>query len=506
MTRALSTTIVSAGSVDLTDVDRLGAIPDSVLRGLGLRLRAIGLTPRFLAQLGRVGDRLDDALRAPMRIWNARRAREPAAAVARLFMLHDAVTADEARAALGELAPMTDGGLVEETDRGFVSQFQLALAEDAFCFGDSPGSRGDPVLPICGATLDLVRAALPGRQVNSVLDVGCGAGAVALLLARTARRVVATDVSPRALAFARVNAVLNGVTNVEFRRGDLFEPVKGERYERVAAQPPFIALRDGVAASTFIHGGKRGDELALRLLTGAQSHVAPGGRAIVLADWPLVDGDEIHERVRRACGDASAHVLVLQSPAKNIEDYCTIHAAVEHRELGDDFSRAAIAQREHFYEQGIRGVAFALVVVEPAGTAEGWTSHLAVRHTSDVPISAEAVDRLMAARNLANSRGDELGGARLRLPDGARLVQQPMPNSPDPAIVLHPPAGRPEWPAVFDASSAAILARLAEAPTVFGAARAIARETGAPLEATSFRVAGVARDALLKGALDIAWP
>ena len=490
--------------MELPDVDRLLTLPQAVLRGLGLRLRAIGLAPPFLAQLARVGDRLDDALRAPMRIWNTRRMREPAAAAARLFMLHDAVTAEEARTALGEFAPLRDGGLVEETAAGVVSRFHLALAADVYCFGDPPGSRGDGVPPVCGATLDLVRAAMPGRRVDSALDVGCGAGAVALLLARAARRVVATDVSPRAIAFARLNAAVNGVTNIELRRGDLFEPVRGERYDRIAAQPPFVARPDDARLSTFVHGGTRGDELPLRLLGGASSHITSGGRALVIADWPLVEGDEVHARVRSAIGDAPVNLIVMQSPSKNIDDYCALHAAVEHRELGEGFALDAISQREHFEKLQVRGLAFALVVVDSASHGEAQTSHLAVRHPSDAPISAETIDRIVAARQLAHRGGDALAAARLRLPKGACMVKQQLPNGAPPAVIVQLPAGRPEWPAVFDGPSATIVARIAEAPTVLDVARAMARETGAPIGSTYLQVEDVARDALLRGALDIA--
>src|SRR5215213_3279938 len=41
------------------------------------------------------------------------------------------------------------------------------------------------------------------RRVRRALDLGTGCGVLALLLARTAERVVATDINPRALQFGR---------------------------------------------------------------------------------------------------------------------------------------------------------------------------------------------------------------------------------------------------------------------------------------------------------------
>jgi SAM-dependent methyltransferase len=428
--------------------------------------------------------------------------REPAATAARLFMLHDAVSADEVRTALGDLAPLSEGGLIEESGDGIVSWVHLALAADIYCFGDRTGSGDDAVLPLCGATLDLARAAMPTHRVESVLDVGCGAGVLGLILARAADRVVATDVNARALAFARFNAALNGVRNIDVREGDLLEPVRGDRYALLVAQPPFIARREGAPRSTFVHGGTRGDEMALRLSAEAPSILVAGGRALVLADWPLLPGDGLDVRVRSTLGDAKVDVLVLQSPTKNLDEYCVMHAAVENPNLGEGFARAAIAQRDHLDRLAIQGVALALVVLESAHRA-AWTSLAAIRHWSDATITAQVIDRLIAARRLAHAGREAIEAARLRLPEGAVPIDQPMPNGAPPAVVIQLPSGRPEWPVVLDARSAAILSRIAEAPTVLDAARGAARDEGVALEALLARIESVARDALLRGALDI---
>ena len=478
--------------VELPDVGRLTSMPAPALAGLAERFRAIGLGPS-LRRLVRVGDRLDDALRAPLRVWTARRLRDPAAFAARLFILHDPVTEQEATAALGDLRPLRDGGLVEDVAAGLTSRLHLAVAGDLYLLGDLPGLGGDAVMPICGATMELVRATLPAAAVGSVLDLGCGGAPVGLLLARAARRVVATDVNPRALAFARVNAALNGVTNVELRLGDLYETVRGERFDRIAAHPPFVARPAGARASTFVHGGARGDELPLRVLAGAAEHLTPGGRAVVLGDWPVVDGDPLDARVRAAVGPGAADVLVLESPPKNLDEYCALHTAVEHRELGEAFAQAAIAHRDHLETLRLRGLALACVVVAPGN---GWTSHLPVRHVSDVPITAESVDRMLAARRLAFSGDEAIATAKLRLPEGARLVEQPMPGGAPPSAIVQLPTGRPEWPVVLDAASAAWLARIASAGSVRDAAR------GTPAEEPA--AVGAARDALLRGALDVA--
>jgi methylase of polypeptide subunit release factors len=473
------------GIAPLPDVERVLSLPAAEVAAFGARLRSVGFGPAIAARLARVGERLDDALRAPMRIWHARRMLEPAAVAARMFVLHDPVAPDEARAAIGDLGPLVDAGVVDEQPEGVVSRLHAAIAGDVLCFGDRPGLGGGAVPPICGGTMQLVRAVTPKEALGQALDLGCGAGAVALFLARASRRVVATDIDRRALAWTRFNAALNGVANVELREGDLYEAVRGERFDRVAVHPPFLARPDGVAGSTFAHGGSRGDELPLRVLAGVGHHLSPAGRAVVLGDWPVVEGDPLDLRVRQAVGVGSLDLLVLQAPSKNLDEYCVQHAAVEHRELGDSFARAAIAHRDHLEHLGLRGLAFACVVVSPGS---GWTSLVSVRHPHDAPIGSEAIDRILSARNLALGPSEALAAARLHFPPGSRLVEQAFPDGGPPAVVVQLPAGRPEWPPVLDGVLAARLARVVEAPRVSDAI------TDSALEA--------AREGLLRGALE----
>ncbi|HEY3819459.1 MAG TPA: methyltransferase [Polyangiaceae bacterium] len=472
-------------TVELPDAGRLLSLGPEALRALGLRLQGIGLGPAFASRLARVGERQDDALRAPMRVWHARRMNEPAAVAVRVFVLHDPVAPGEAQEALGDLAPLREAGFVEERDGGIVSRVHLALAGGVLCFGDLPGLGGEAVMPVCGATLELVRAVLPGAPVERALDLGCGAAPVALLLARSVRHVVATDVNPRAALYARLNAAVNGVENLDVRVGDLYETVGGERFDRVAAHPPFVARPATAPASTFIHGGTRGDELPLRVLARARDHLTPGGRAVVLGDWPVVDGDALEARVRAAVGSGGVDVLVLQSPSKNLDEYCVLLAAVEHGELGSAFARAAIAHREHLEQLGMRGLALACVVLTPGS---GWTSMVPVRHVHDAPLTGDAIDRLISARRLAFGPPEALAKARLRVPTGARLVEQPMPGGAPLSVVVQLPAGRPEWPAVLDGALATRVARIA------GAAR---------VEEAGDEAMAAAREALLRGALDV---
>ncbi len=82
----------------------------------------------------------------------------------------------------------------------------------------------------------VIADAAPGRRV---LDMGCGAGANAILAARQGATVLGVDVSPAAVEASRANAARNGVADrTEFAVSDLFGAVEGE-FDLVVIDPPF---------------------------------------------------------------------------------------------------------------------------------------------------------------------------------------------------------------------------------------------------------------------------
>ncbi len=131
-----------------------------------------------------------------------------------------------------------------------------------------------------------------GRAPRIIVDVGTGSGclAVALALEFPEARVIATDISAAALDVARRNADNNGVAGrIDFRRGDLLEPVT-EDADLIVSNPPYVASGDapGLVPEVREHephvalfAGTDGLSLYARLFPSAAKRLSSGGRLIV---------------------------------------------------------------------------------------------------------------------------------------------------------------------------------------------------------------------------------
>jgi release factor glutamine methyltransferase len=126
------------------------------------------------------------------------------------------------------------------------------------------------------------------------VDVGTGSGCLAIASAHQQPRAhfVAIDISERALAVAKTNALTLGVADrIDFRLGDRLAPLgSDDPFDAIIANPPYIAtdqialLEPGVRdyePRLALDGGAGGLEMASRLIAEAPAYLRPGGHLIL---------------------------------------------------------------------------------------------------------------------------------------------------------------------------------------------------------------------------------
>ena len=169
--------------------------------------------------------------------------------------------------------------------------------------------RPDHVLGISASTMALVGATIR-RPIAAAFDLGTGCGVQALHASTHSLRVVASDLNPRALALATLTMELNRIDNVDVRAGDRFEPVAGERFDLIVANPPFVISPSN--RYLFRDSELPLDELCWSIVRSAPAQLADGGHCQLLGSWAHLAGEDWRDRLGRWFEDTGCDALVLE--------------------------------------------------------------------------------------------------------------------------------------------------------------------------------------------------
>ncbi len=277
-------------------------------------------------------------------------------------------------------------------------------------YADPDGdSRPDVVQGVTAAARTLA-SLLVRRRVRTALDLGTGGGLLALLLARQAERVVGTDINPRALELARRSAQRNGIGNVQWRLGDWYAPVRGERFDLIACNPPYVVSPD---TRLVYRDGAQATEGVVRD-TGA--HLEPGGLAHLLLNWAHPADDWAGPL--RGWLPAGCDALVIR------------HASMPPRAYAETWidpgpsAEADIARWLRWYrERGIEAIGAGFLLLRRREDDGPPRLRALEAMAAATPRAGVHVERILRGTDLG-SRGDEaLLAARLRVVDGVRVEQ-----------------------------------------------------------------------------------
>ncbi|PKQ32349.1 MAG: transferase [Actinobacteria bacterium HGW-Actinobacteria-2] len=287
--------------------------------------------------------------------------------------------------------------------------------------------RPDFVLGASPASTTLAQL-IPRDGVVSALDLGTGCGIQALHLAAHCRRIVATDLNPRALQLARITLGLAGV-DADLRLGSLYEPVADDAFDLIVTNPPYVMTPPDSSGLIYREGVEIGDGLMRRVVSEAADRLNPGGTLIVLGNWAITErawGERLAEWIPDGC-DA----LVLQREVLDPFEYVELWLTDAGLSGSDDYQRRYAEWLDYFAGLGIESVGMGWLAVRKSGRAVPERRFEEWPHAVHQPVAAAFAD-FFDAIEPARLPEDELLAGFWRLHDGVLQETLGRPGAADP--------------------------------------------------------------------------
>jgi len=376
--------------------------------------------------------------------------RDPLAVWIRLWLLQRPVPRTAMEAALpGLVAPLVEAGVL----RSDGPDLRAGIDIRPYASDDGAGGwvvsdlsphldthvtpmRPDFVLGVSSASTTLAQLTLR-RPVASALDLGTGCGVQSLHLARHASRVTATDLNPRALALARLTALLNDVT-VDLRLGSLYEPVQGLRFDLITTNPPYVLSppRSDADRLAYREGTWTSDGLVEQVVRDGVRHLAEGGVLQVLANWAQVRGQDWTERVGGWLAGTGCDAHVVQREVLDVYEYVELWLADAGLAGSPDYRRRYVEWLDYFAGLGIEAVGMGWLLVRRAGRSEPVVRTEEWPYPLEQPI-APTLEAGLAALDLERRLSDaELLQRRWRLASDVVEETTGVPGQADPQHIV----------------------------------------------------------------------
>jgi SAM-dependent methyltransferase len=189
------------------------------------------------------------------------------------------------RAAVSELVGLA---VARRADGQIVPEVHFDRVGDLFIASDVARRReqSDFVMGL-GPSSFLLARSVRRPVAGPILDLGSGSGIQGLLLGSIEEQVVSLDINPRALAFNRFNAALNGRPGIRFQLGSFLDDRPDRRldgrFATVVANPPFVLAPTW--ERTYRDRPLPGDLVGQRSVERVGRALRRGGRGYVVCNW-----------------------------------------------------------------------------------------------------------------------------------------------------------------------------------------------------------------------------
>jgi hypothetical protein len=311
---------------------------------------------------------------------------------------------------------------------------------DLWVLGDlTPGLDGGPnrvgpdhVLGISPASTSLAQLTVRD-PVGSALDLGTGCGVQSLHLTDHADRVVATDVNKRALWMARLNAELNN-RPFEVREGSFFEPVRGETFDLIVTNPPFVISPGTGERLVYRDSGLPGDQVVEHIVRTAPKHLNEGGLVQILGNWIVRGAGEPWSFGQRGWLEGSGcDAWIVERERLDVASYVELWLKDAGLHGAPDYVTRYDTWLSWFDAQDIREIAFGWINLVRTPGQHVWIDEWP--YEVEVPIGPEIAAWTRRIRTIPRLHDDLLG---MRLVAPGHVVQETVgrPGAEDPTTIV----------------------------------------------------------------------
>ena len=130
----------------------------------------------------------------------------------------------------------------------------------------------------------------------AVLDIGTGTGIQAICAAQKAKKVIACDNNPKALAYARESALKAKINNIRLIRSDLFENIPRSKFDLIIFNPPYLP-KEKSDADISLYSERKGTEITVKFLDNVSGYLKEDG-TILMVGSSLADSRKIENSIK----------------------------------------------------------------------------------------------------------------------------------------------------------------------------------------------------------------
>ena len=245
----------------------------------------------------------------------------------------------------------------------------------------------DPVMYLGADSMGLVYTA-PQYLSDQVLDLCCGSGVQGLVARRYAEQVTSIDINPRAIRFARFNAQLNGVLNIQFHLGSLYEPMKDRIFDTILANPPFVPSPN--SELRFRDGGNTGEDILAAIIQGSAQHLTPKGRLFIVTD--LVNVPAYEAKLANWWTGGHSHQLLLCTADRDEMLFSVPHSHAPFGQSYEDYTRELDDWLTNFQSAALEAVNFGYILIQQTADAPESSYYVRTIHNPTQPIYEQVKD------------------------------------------------------------------------------------------------------------------